>query len=62
MNKNRANKIPIWNELPKPVVRISVLIEEIFSRWVQNDFYSSGQNINKQEKLKETLYIKVFEK
>ena len=43
------------------MLRISVLIQEILSQWVQNDFHSSVQNINKQEKLEETLYIKVFE-
>ena len=31
-------------------------------RWVQNEIYSSGQHINKPEKLKETLYINVFAK
>ena len=44
------------------MLRMLVLIQDIFSGCVQNDFYSSGQNINKQEKLKDTSYIKVIEK
>ena len=47
MNSNCVNKILIWKEMRNQMHRISVLIKEIFSCWIWNNFHSWDKNNNK---------------